>query len=691
MNQNVILFRNRLVYLSNEGQDNRELAMSVAAEIMQFGFILDSDAIDMLAAANQEDLVQFHADILDYLKEATGGKRNHTPFWKGFPQEVMEKSECELWIYQILHYISNGTFEPNEWTKERPTAFEQPNYTRIKAGTKYSLQKIFTNLVSVNNSLTPEDLATIEWFVSTNQTLVFPDQIPFKENLCTLAAMGLDVPVKTVTDVLRIAVHMSGGDVMLPAVPPAQVRENRWTTKRIDNPERENFKFKKFKRSERRQILSLLEKTNCDPSEAVLKAERWKRLGEVIHPGEYTKQYPRAVAMFDAIRNNETRSWFSVVNKAFEENFDLGIAKLTERPGYMARRMDELLRNNGAERRQTVLQAFQGVAHRVSNKVLFELQTHFSKRNKPNTSRQVFIKGARRPVKLPELKGLPKGVIDDVQNTINDMLLAKFSDLDGLGKVYVDEQLKDIPMPTNMRSMSAALKPTIRGQRVPIGNQKAKVIRAYVHWFDERGSQDLDLTCTFIGMGKAGRIGWNSDKNKPWGVYSGDVRHRQGACAEYVDIVIDECKAEGYKYVIMDVNNYNGGSFASVTDAVAGFMEREHPKANSSWVPKTIANAMRLTNESSTTLVTMIDVETQEYIFLDIDMDGIPVSSANHDKILEAIKPYCEPPAFSVYDLVMMHVWARNGEVVEQDEAETSFTYEDFSESYVETLKLMGV
>jgi hypothetical protein len=39
-----------------------------------------------------------------------------------------------------------------------------------------------------------------------------------------------------------------------------------------------------------------------------------------------------------------------------------------------------------------------------------------------------------------------------------------------------------------------------------------------------------------------------------------------------------------------------------------------------------------------------------------------------------------------------MHVDARGGNLVEdKDEAETSFEYKDFSESYVETLKLMGV
>jgi hypothetical protein len=76
---------------------------------------------------------------------------------------------------------------------------------------------------------------------------------------------------------------------------------------------------------------------------------------------------------------------------------------------------------------------------------------------------------------------------------------------------------------------------------------------------------------------------------------------------------------------------------------------------------------------------------------LDIDQNGIPVASANFDALMDAIKPYMEAPKFSLYDLVMMHVEARGGEIVEAEDAETSFNFDDYSYSYIETLKLMGV
>ena len=694
LSKNVIQFQKGFINLPTAKNDNRGLAMSVVSELMQFGYVLSPEAIDMLSSADRVDIISFHDEIISYLKKMTGSNRNYTPFWKGFPQEVMEKSEIELWIHQIVHYMSNGHYEPNEWTKERPTAFEQPKLYTINAGSEDKFLSIFTDLVSVNNSLTLDDLNVIKRFVSEGYELRFPEVIPFKENLCTLASMGLDVPVKTTTDVLRIAVGMSGGDISLPRVPAKLIKTNRWSSRKEMNPARELFKFKKFTRSERKYILALLEKSNCDVSEAVLKDQRWVRLGEVLHPGEYRNQFPKAFMVFNKIRNEKVQSWYGKLNSEFNQSFKKGVVFLSQRPGEFMRRMDWMIRSTGANTsdKELVLNTFANIAPKVSNKVLFEAYNHFEGRRKPVTNRSIMVKGSRSRTTLPDLPAINESIVNRIQNIINSALASKFSELPALGKVFVDEKLKNIPLPSNMRSASSGLRPIMRGQRIPIGNQNAKVIRAFVHWFDENGNQDIDLTCTFIGMGKVTHIGWNGRHNSEnLGCYSGDIRHKRGACVEYVDIKMSAALKAGYKFAIIDARNYNGRSFETVTDCVAGYMEREHAEANQIFVPATIANCTRLYNESSTTIVSMIDLETQEFIHLDIDQNGIPVASANFDALMEAVKPYMEAPKFSLYDLVMMHVESRGGQLVEADDAETKFNFDDYSYSYIETLKLMGV
>ena len=492
LTKNVVQFRSNSVNLPNAGEDNRALALSMLSELLQFGYVLTPEAIDNIAAASRQNIIAFHTEVISYLKKMTGSNRNFKAFWPGFPEQVMEKSEFELWIHQIAHYMSNGTYMPNDWTKARATAFEQSKYYNITVGDEARFEKIFTELTSVNQSLTPDDLDVIVWFVNSGSVLKFPDQVPFKENLCTLAAMGLDVPVKTVTDVLRIAVGMSGGDISLPKVPHKMVKMNRWSSYKIVNSARELFKFKKFSRSERKQILSLLEKTNCDVTEAVLKDQRWVRLGEILHPGEYKSAYPKAFGVFNSIRNEKIQSWYGKVDSAFKSSFEEGIKVLSQRPGEFMRRLDWLIRTY-SHKETEILATLSSVASKVSNKVLYEAYTHFQGRLVDNTNRTIMVKGSRKRTKLPDLYKLHESIVSAIQETITKSLVAKFSSLPKFEKVYVDDKLKNIPLPANMRSASSGLRPRIRGQRIPIGNQNAKVIRAFVHWFDENGNQDIDL------------------------------------------------------------------------------------------------------------------------------------------------------------------------------------------------------
>ena len=531
------------------------------------------------------------------------------------------------------------------------------------------------------------------------------------------------LPKLTVTDVLRVAVYMSGGDISLPAVPPAKIKTNRWSSYKSNNPYRAAFKFKNFKRSERRIILGLLEKTNCDVTEAVLKEGRWIRLGEKLHPGEFSSKFPKSFAMFNKIRNEKVQSWYGKVNKAFEESFEAGARVLAQRPGEFVRRMDWMLRPNKevtkktkpgsfsalekyatkephvalsvTERKEIVLTIFKEIAKKVSNKVLYEVYRHFEGRYIATENRGIMIKGARKRTPLPELPSIAPDVIESVQRVVVNTLIEKFSELPKLGKVSIDENLKKIPLPTNMRSVSTSLRPTMRGQRVPIGNTGAKVIRAFVHWFDENGSIDIDLSATLLGdgNGKTANFSWNASHKESFGCHSGDVICRPGACAEYIDVNVDKALEAGLRYVIVLVHNYRGSSLLSVKDCVAGAMEREFAESNLNFVPATLSNCMRLESPASTSIMCVIDLKTREYIHLDVDINGIPVLTNQSKKLFDAIAPYMELPKFSVYDLVELHATARAEEIVDgvDTKADVYFTFEEFTESYIKTLEYMGI
>lgn len=687
--KNTIALIKGLVCPPNDGMDNRIATATVQSHLMQMGYMLDEKAFIELSKSDLSFIKKFNDEVISHLREITGGKVNYTPLYKNFPKEVMSLSDYELFINAVTHYISNGTWDPSTHEYEKPIAFETIKYNMITYGDQDRFNRIFTDLVSINTSLTPTDMGIISWFVTSGDKLVFPKVIPFKENLCTLAAEGIEgLPVKTTTDVLRIAVHMSGGDISLPKVPDAMVVTNRWSRTKSTNPRRKEFKFKKFTRKERKYILGLLEETNGDVSEMTLRAQRWIRLGEILHPGEYKNKFPKSFKMFNKIRNEKVTSWYGFLNKGFKKSLESGLEILSQRPGEFSRRIDWLVRTY-PDNLDTIMSYFNTAVKKTSNKVLFEVYTHLEKRTEVNPNRTIMVKGKRTPQPLPTLDPLPKDLVETIHSRLFETLKEKFSELEPLNNCWIDEELKKIPLPTNMRSMNPSAKPVIRGQRVPLDNPKAKVIRPFVHWVDKRGQEDLDLSVTFVGN-KSRNVLSYSNLRSGNSIHSGDVRNRRGNCAEYVDIDIQDAINRGFKYAVIDVRNFNGGSLDSV-ETVFGIMEREFPESNNIWLPETISNCQSLTSESSNTLISIIDLETMEYIMLDIDSDGSVTARGDVSNTMKMVEKYSELPKLSVYDLILLHVEGRGKQVTLDQNVDTLFKLDDFIHSYEEVGKLMGV
>lgn len=700
MTKNIIAFQKGIIVTPNTGVDNRNLAMIVQAEIMHFGYMLDQDALDQLGHSDSADIKDFHNEVISYLKMMTGGQRDYRPIYSGFPTQVMEMSELQLWINQLVGYWSGGSFTADEWAKTKGSAFEHVKYKVIVSGTEDNFKGIFASLAKAGTSLTPNDLDVIKWFIVNYPTVVFPEVIPFKENLCTifgeLIAANRDLktvklPKLTTTDVLRIVVHMSGGDISLPAVPQARIKSSRWSSSTVANPDRVAFKFKKFSRKERRFILNLLEESNLDIRDMKLKDQRWIRIGEILHPGEYQSLFPRTARAFQQLRNEKVVSWYGEVQKSFDTSFEVGLHKLSERAGEFMRRLDWLIRTNGKDRVQKILNVLAIVGEKSSNKVLFETYDHFEKRLDPVVNRSIMIKGARKRTPLPNLPAIKADVVTAVQSTVVTALKDKFAKLEPMGDCWLDEELKKIPLPTNMRSLNDSLVPTIRGQRVPFGEGK-KVIRPFIHWYDDQGRIDIDLHGYLFGTDKVENFGFNGRQSSAMGCYSGDVRCRKGACAEYVDIHVEKALESGFKYFIMVAHNFQGGKLSDIKECVAGVMEREHAEANSTWLPATIKNSMQLKAAGNMVLIAAYDLETREYIHLDLDFSTFQnyVNRGQSAAFFAALAPYIELPKLSVYDLLLWHVEAR-GRLVSKETAETHFMYDDFGSSYTKTIEFMGV
>ena len=87
--------------------------------------------------------------------------------------------------------------------------------------------------------------------------------------------------MKTATDVLRLSVAMSDGDVSLG----------------------DKTHFKKFSRPERKMILGMLDTIDTPLEDMKRHRTKWLRLGEKLHPGEYKNRFTNASHIFHILRN----------------------------------------------------------------------------------------------------------------------------------------------------------------------------------------------------------------------------------------------------------------------------------------------------------------------------------------------------------------------------------------------------
>ena len=155
-----------------------------------------------------------------------------------------------------------------------------------------------------------------------------------KENLAvftvTLPDLDFSASYRTVTDVLRLAVAMAGGDVSLA----------------------EPCRFPSFSRAQRRRLLRLLDAVGRvqdgrdSAEEMARRSERWKRLARHLRPGDYTRRFPHAAALLHQVASGDAEAGFtSHLEEALtRRDVDDALRLLAARPGVFARRLNHLLR-----------------------------------------------------------------------------------------------------------------------------------------------------------------------------------------------------------------------------------------------------------------------------------------------------------------------------------------------------------
>ncbi len=680
--QNAIFLRRRrkLLVGTGTGGVTLEQLATVQKEAATLGFVLSDALLLRLRALAPQQLASFLRELLRDLRPMVGAHRPHLPLYPGFPGQTMRMNEAELYLEAVRHYITLRRAAPPPGSSSHaagePAQLEGREPELVDLGTRQEFEVICTQLAGARSSLSEQDRADLAWFVRQYREDVLrllPPRIPFRENLALIAAhliehVGDDAAAGlmraqggSATDVLRLAAALAGGDVSL-------AKPSRFAT---------------MPRARRRLLLSLIDE-RPDAAEAMQRRpERWKRLGEVLHPREFAPRWPSAQAAFEALRAGKAVPTVrSAVEAALRERkTGDAIARLVERPGEFARRLDHLLsvaagNEPGPNDAAAVLEAFARVAPKVSTPLLLQLLAHVRQRGR-HALRAFFPKSqvakvyAIRETRPP----LPPVLGDALAARVEDTLVDRFRALPPLGTCHLDPELAFHFVPSGQRSASRSLRTLARGSRPVLPD--SRYLRLFLWWTNGSARTDIDLSAGFYraDFAFAGALSYYNLRD--FGCHhSGDVIDAPQGAAEFIDLDVEYLVSRGIRFVVMSLNAYTSQTFRDLPECFAGWMARHDLGSGEAFEPRTVVDRVDLAADTRIALPAAFDLVGKRVLWMDVALKANPRWNNlrnNASGVSLMLRALGATPRSDLYTLFALHARARGSVVSDRRQAQTVF------------------
>ncbi len=667
MNAIYVRRRSKVLVPDGSGSTPIEVLGALQKNLEPLGFRLGPDVIERLKTLPPHRVELFYDRLVRDLRAIVGADRPFEPFYPNFPAQVMSASDAELYFNAILHYLTHQ--RPDYPKDERPPLTEPTNLRVLSLGSRDDFRSIFAALAASRVPYSKQDADDVRWFVAHYRDAIrrqLPESFPCKENLAVLAAAlwrdapalldAVDPHVKTATDVLRIAVALSNGDVSLA----------------------EPTRFDRFTRPRRARMLGWIERASNQVDDMLKWKQRWIRLGERLHPSEYAKRFPETARAFDVLRNKRPhRTFLGWVEEGLERRDALGVLKmLHDRPGVMARRLDHLLRLGDAP--DAVVDRFAARAGDVSTTVLLQMLAHFKRRDEPQALRAFFPKGNvgkvfARPGPPP---ALPEGIAARVVTACESALVDRFARLPPLGRCYIDPRLKSYMVPLAHRSTSRSLRTLTRGSRIPLPD--ASTLRFFLWWRNGKSRTDVDLSAAMFDSEYRLLDRVTYYNLRAFGSFhGGDVVDAPQGASEFIDVDVGQCRKGRVRYVAMNLNSYSGQPYRELPECFAGWMARSEPGSGEVYEPRTVVDRVDLASDTTISIPAIFDLEAREVVWTDVALRRHPLFPNNVDAnlygmslLVAALTTLRKPDLHALFDL---HVRGRGQRTDDPDAADTVF------------------
>lgn len=623
-NNTNILLRNGYIQVNSapEPDENLEALATVLMNLEYYGFCLSTAAYKAVSALPSNAIAVWWSHLETELKAATGDDRNIGDFvvYKNFPAEVLNKSEAEYWIPQILMYwgLPNELFTESVEPREGMDADERKSTTLMLADSK-TLQNILNSFLVSEARWKKQEFNDVVC-LSQSEYVDF-SKIVFKENLVKLAShfitAGVQIQVKTATDVLRLAAGLSDGDVAL----------------------REKVQFKSFNRKTRRFFMNMLDGCTNLVEDVARRKGVWKKFLHNLHPGDFKKSHARVVQVADDLYNDRLITFNSRVEGLIKVKDVEALLLLSSRPGEYMRRLVHLLDVFGDD----AVNAFVNLIPKLNIKQIVTLRRFLDCSGirahrvfPPQGNWGKLQIGEPRPVKPRYVNALDTALGLELLNRVPAVSL-------------LDDATENVKLPSGgdegVYSRGTVFK-------IP---EHVKFIRTASYWEHKSGSGNVwfDNGWNFFGnnWNSIGACCWTDVKfgkaRSPAAVFSGDPtnsKEMKGRAAQLIDLYLDKLEDWRVRYAVWNVLCFSGISFSEATEVFAALQWGKDPQKGKLFEPSRAQLAFPITGNYKTKYVCLIDVKTRELTYLDANLKARVDSAARNGETLSK-----QMPAFMEY------------------------------------------
>ncbi|WP_089155430.1 TerD family protein [Micromonospora sp. NBS 11-29] len=579
--------------------DGTAVARQLDAALLDVGFAASRALLDHIGALAPAPAMDLAATVVSAVRELVGDHVQHNAYFIGFPDDVPDT--VEFWVDRLRAAVLTGGGTATDAQLRDAVAsggvnlLDLPGYgtyqhtyaellaahddliravgdrvTLLRLGdvAEVEAERLYLALAGRSTPLGETDLALLGELTVACVDGAQPAEIPVRGNRAVLNGVRLVlgrplVGMDTTTDVLRLACQASGGDVSL--VTPTR--------------------FRSFRRPERRMLLAALDAVvGASPAklgDVARYAERWKRLGERLHPHEYD-QWPHAREVFAVARGE--RRVPSLAGRA-EAAIRAGAvgpaaAVLSAAPGLLLRSADRLLRLASASERSEVVGAVTAAFGSASGRVLLSLREHVDNRLTPASARMYASRSRTAWVGPDERPPLPADLVAELSRLLDDAVAARLPDPQR--PLLVDPEVLDVALPLSGKATEAGFAVLPRGSRAPVSGE---LLRFFTFWRQTSRRTDYDLSVLLLDADfhSAGQVSW-TNYHHDGVVHSGDVTDATHGATEFIDVPL----ADRGHYVVPQVNIYAGESFDQVAESMFGYQTRDRDQRGAPFDARTV-------------------------------------------------------------------------------------------------------